>query len=65
MLLRPWLYRWALWFGRKFTRSKDGWVAKMPGPAAGWTKHRDFPAPAPKAFRDLWRTLKDEKAPPA
>jgi L-lactate dehydrogenase complex protein LldF len=62
VLLRPWVYRWALWFGRWFARGKDGWVAKMPGPAAGWTKNRDFPAMAKKSFRDLWRTLKDEQS---
>lgn len=61
VLLRPWLYRWGLWFGKWFAGSKDGWIKKMPGPAAGWTKHRDFPAVAKRSFRDLWKTLKDEK----
>ncbi len=60
MLLRPWAYRWALWLGRKFAGGKDGWIKKLSGPAAGWTKHRDFPAPASKSFREQWRTLKDE-----
>jgi len=63
VLLRPWLYRWALWFGRWFAGSKTGWVKKMSGPAAGWTKHRDFPAVAPRSFRDRWRDLKDEPPP--
>lgn len=60
VLLRPWMYRWGLWFGKWFARGKEGWIEKMPGPAAGWTKHRDFPAMAKKSFRERWQELKNQ-----
>ncbi|HTN76808.1 MAG TPA: LutB/LldF family L-lactate oxidation iron-sulfur protein [Pirellulaceae bacterium] len=57
LLRRPTLYRWATWFssrtvGRWFRRT--AWIKKMPGELHGWTKQRDFPAPAPQRFRDWW-----------
>ena len=39
--------------------SKDGKIAKLPGPMSGWTEHRDFP-PAAKPFRARWREMSDE-----
>ncbi len=59
ILKRPWLYRLALrlsrWFVRPFAR--DGWFKKLPGPGAGWTQVRDFPAPAARSFRDRWDSI--------
>lgn len=59
VMRRPWLYRFATRCGRLFTRpfAKDGWLRSMPGLPTGWTSVRDFPAPAPRSFRDIWKTL--------
>ena len=40
---------------RHLLSSKDGWIAKMPGPAKGWTAARDFPRPPARTFRQLWK----------
>jgi L-lactate dehydrogenase complex protein LldF len=54
----PTLYRLGSWLasrtiGRWFARR--GWLKCMPGGLHGWTKSRDFPAPAPQRFRDWWQ----------
>jgi L-lactate dehydrogenase complex protein LldF len=56
---RPWLYRLALRAAGFLARAagNDGWLRRLPGPAAGWTTIRDFPAPASRAFRDRWHEL--------
>src|SRR5439155_7460530 len=48
ILRRPWLYRLALRAARLASRmlATEGWLTTLPGPAAGWTATRDFPAPA-------------------
>jgi len=54
---RPALYSLAgsalRWWGRLFARK--GWIGWLPGPLGGWTATRDFPAPAPRPFSQLWR----------
>jgi L-lactate dehydrogenase complex protein LldF len=59
VLRRPWLYRLALRGARFVMRSlaRGGWLQRLPGPGGAWTAARDFPAPAPRPFRDIWRTL--------
>jgi L-lactate dehydrogenase complex protein LldF len=59
MLRRPWLYRLALTAARLVLRplAQDGWLRRLPGPGAGWTSVRDFPAPAAQSFRERWRHL--------
>jgi L-lactate dehydrogenase complex protein LldF len=59
ILQRPRLYRLAGRLARLVMRlrAQGGWLKKLPGPGAGWTAVRDFPAPAPQSFREMWRTL--------
>jgi L-lactate dehydrogenase complex protein LldF len=56
VLRRPWLYRLALKAARLGMRlvARGGWVRSLPGPGAGWTNVRDFPAPARRSFREMW-----------
>jgi L-lactate dehydrogenase complex protein LldF len=59
VLLRPWLYRLAQRGASVFLRplARGGWLRNLPGPGAGWTAERDFPAPAARTFRERWRGL--------
>jgi L-lactate dehydrogenase complex protein LldF len=48
--------RFARW-GQIFV-ARNGWIHKVPAyPASQWTKERDFPALAPKSFRERWKKL--------
>jgi L-lactate dehydrogenase complex protein LldF len=54
----PFLYalgsRFARW-GQIFV-ARQGWIKKIPAyPASQWTKERDFPALAPRTFRNRWK----------
>jgi L-lactate dehydrogenase complex protein LldF len=59
VLRRPWLYRLALRGVRLVLRplARKGWLRQLPGPGAGWTAARDFPAPAARSFRERWPEL--------
>ncbi|MEX0863484.1 MAG: LutB/LldF family L-lactate oxidation iron-sulfur protein [Acidimicrobiia bacterium] len=35
--------------------SARGWIRRIPGPARGWTNHRDLPRPPKESFNDWWR----------
>lgn len=59
VLERPWLYRWAARLMRLGLRwqSRGGWLRSLPAAGAGWTATRDFPAPARRSFRQMWRKI--------
>jgi L-lactate dehydrogenase complex protein LldF len=59
VLRRPVLYHLATWLAtRTLGRLKKNsrWLTKLPGGLHGWTAHRDFPAPAPRRFRDWFNS---------
>jgi len=60
ILRRPRLYRLVTLAARLILRrtASEGWLSELPGPGAGWTAARDFPAPAARSFRERWKGLK-------
>jgi L-lactate dehydrogenase complex protein LldF len=64
ILRRPWLYRWSSWWATRTVGrwlQRQPWIRRLPAGLAGWTEHRDFPAPAPQRFRDWWRRNSGEQ----
>jgi L-lactate dehydrogenase complex protein LldF len=59
VLRRPRLYRLAIMTARLMLRpsTSEGWLKHLPGPGAGWTAARDFPALAARPFRERWRSI--------
>ncbi len=53
---RPGLYRWALAVGRRLQGrwSEGGWIHRLPGYGAGWTRGRDLQALPDESFREWW-----------
>ncbi|MCA9270107.1 MAG: lactate utilization protein, partial [Planctomycetales bacterium] len=57
-LRSPFIYGLATWLAVNTVgrwRRRSGWISRLPGGLAGWTRERDFPAPAAERFRDWWR----------
>jgi len=53
----PRMYRLATWLATRTIgrwKRNDPWLRRLPGGLHGWTKQRDFPAPASERFRDWW-----------
>jgi L-lactate dehydrogenase complex protein LldF len=59
---RPTMFRLAGRLGSFASRmvASDGWISALPGPLAGWTKSRDFPALAKASFMDRWRQRRSQ-----
>lgn len=58
ILRRPWMYRSATWLATRSIgrwKQRSPWLRRLPGKLNGWTKKRDFPAPASQRFRDWWQ----------
>jgi len=53
---RPRLFRTAGRLAAAATRltARGGWIRHLPGPLAGWTQSRDFPAMAAESFHQRW-----------
>ncbi|NNM87817.1 MAG: iron-sulfur cluster-binding protein [Phycisphaerae bacterium] len=63
-LRHRWSYRLGQVAQRLFMRrlpAKDDWISKLPGPAEGWTRVRDFPRPPKHDFRYLWKEHQAKK----
>lgn len=55
---RPRAYAWVLRLGARLLKrmaGEKGWLHRLPF-GRGWTEGRDFPAPAGKTFRELYRS---------
>ena len=62
ILRSPALYRLAARLGRIFQRPflHDGYLDRLPGPGAGWTRFRDLPPVAARPFHARWKELERE-----
>lgn len=61
---RPWLYNLSQQAESWATNllAQDGWLTKLPGPLAGWTKYRPLPALAKKTFLQQWAEKKNQQS---
>jgi L-lactate dehydrogenase complex protein LldF len=61
-----WTYRFsqiAQRIGMRLLMDKQGWVKNLPPPVNGWTKQRDFPAPAKEDFRRVYKRYRQNQKP--
>ncbi len=59
------VYGWAIRAFRLFARilARGGEsIARLPPPFNIWTRDRDFPKPAPRSFREIWRHREERTA---
>jgi L-lactate dehydrogenase complex protein LldF len=54
---RPWAFAFAGRLSAMASRlgARNGWISRLPGPLAGWTKSRDFPVMAGESFQERWK----------
>lgn len=61
-----WTYRLsqiAQRIGMRLLKDKQGWIKNLPPPVNGWTKQRDFPAPAKEDFRTVYKRYRQNQKP--
>ncbi len=59
-----WTYRLsqiAQRIGMRLLKDKQGWIKNLPPPVNGWTKQRDFPAPAKEDFRTVYKRYRQQQ----
>jgi L-lactate dehydrogenase complex protein LldF len=59
-MTRPWVYALGGRLARLGLRlvARQGWIRAFPVfPLSCWTEGRDFPALAPKSFRERWKEI--------
>ncbi len=59
-----WTYRLsqiAQRIGMRLLKDKQGWIKNLPPPVSGWTKQRDFPAPAKEDFRKVYKRYRQQQ----